>query len=82
MVLDLNAEGAAAMAARLTGAIAVQADVSKPADARAAVDAALRAFGRLDILVNNAGTSHRNKPMLDVTEEEFDRIFAVNVKSI
>lgn len=82
VVLDLNAEGAAAMAARLTGAIAVRADVSKPADARAAVDATLNAFGRLDILVNNAGTSHRNKPMLDVTEEEFDRIFAVNVKSI
>ncbi len=82
VVLDLNAEGAAAMAARLTGAIAVQADVSKPTDARAAIDAALGAFGRLDILVNNAGTSHRNKPMLDITEEEFDRVFAVNVKSI
>ncbi len=39
-------------------------------------------FGRLDILVNNAGTSHRNQPMLDVSEAEFDRVFAVNVKSI
>jgi 3-oxoacyl-[acyl-carrier protein] reductase len=47
-----------------------------------AIAETIRAFGRLDIVVNNAGTSHRNKPMLDVTEEEFDRVFAVNVKSI
>ena len=40
------------------------------------------AFGQLDIVVNNAGISHRNQPMLDVSEEEFDRVFAVNVKSI
>ena len=38
--------------------------------------------GSVDIVVNNAGTSHRNQPMLDVSEEEFDRVFAVNVKSI
>ena len=41
-----------------------------------------QAFGGLDILVNNAGTTHRNKPALQVTEEEFDRIFKVNVKGI
>jgi NAD(P)-dependent dehydrogenase (short-subunit alcohol dehydrogenase family) len=39
-------------------------------------------FGRLDIVINNAGTTHRNKPMLEVTEAEFDRVFAVNVKSL
>ena len=38
--------------------------------------------GKLDILVNNAGTSYKNKPTLDVTEEEFDKVFTVNVKSI
>ena len=43
---------------------------------------AVTALGGLDILVNNAGTTHRNQPMLDVTEDEFDRVFAVNVKSI
>ncbi len=42
----------------------------------------LAKVGRLDIVVNNAGATHRNKPMTEVTEEEFDRIFAVNVKSI
>ena len=44
--------------------------------------ATLKAFGRLDIVVNNAGWTHRNKPILEVTEEEFDRIYAINVKAI
>jgi len=39
-------------------------------------------FGRLDVLVNNAGTTHKNGPLLDVDEATFDRIYAVNVKSI
>lgn len=83
VVTDINAEGAAAMAASLPGgAIGVGGDVSKLADAKAIVAATLKAFGKLDIIVNNAGTSHRNKPMIEVTEAEFDRVFAVNVKSI
>ena len=40
------------------------------------------AFGRIDIVVNNAGVSHRNQPMLEVDEAEFDHVYAVNVKSI
>ncbi len=47
-----------------------------------AVAATIRRFGDLSVIVNNAGVSHRNKPMLDVSEDEFDRVFAVNVKSI
>ena len=83
VVTDLNAEGAQKVAARLgNGAIGVGGDVSKLADAKAIVTAAIKAFGKLDIIVNNAGTSHRNKPMTEVTEEEFDRVSAVNVKSI
>ncbi len=42
----------------------------------------LDSFGKLDIVVNNAGWSHKNRPMLEVSEEEFDRVYAVNVKSI
>jgi len=57
-------------------------DVSRDADMAAGIRAAVDSFGRLDILVNNAGYTHRNGPMLDVSEEEFDRIYAVNVKSI
>jgi len=42
----------------------------------------LRGVGQLDIVVNNAGTTHRNQPLLGVSETEFDRVYAVNVKSI
>jgi 3-oxoacyl-[acyl-carrier protein] reductase len=60
----------------------VYGDVSKSADVERLPAAALEHFGRLHIVVNNAGTTHRNQPLLGVTEEEFDRIYAVNVKSI
>ena len=57
-------------------------DVSSDADVARLVASTLAAFGDLDIVVNNAGTTHRNQPMLDVTEDEFDRIYDVNVKSL
>ena len=57
-------------------------DVSKDADVAAMVQCALNTFGDLDIVVNNAGTTHRNQPMLEVAEEEFDRIYRINVKSL
>ncbi|WP_334146908.1 glucose 1-dehydrogenase [Hyphomicrobium sp.] len=63
-------------------AIAVAADVSQGADVTAMVGAAVRAFGGLDILVNNAGITHKNQSLMTVSEDEFDRIYAVNVKSI
>ena len=63
-------------------AIALKADVSNRADVERAAHVAIDAFGRVDIVVNNAGTTHRNKPLMEVEEAEFDRIFAVNVKSI
>jgi 3-oxoacyl-[acyl-carrier protein] reductase len=80
--VDLNGDAAAKVAAGIPGAIAVAADVSRAADVHRAVAETVRAFGSLDILVNNAGISHRNRPMLEVEEDEFDRVFAVNVKSI
>lgn len=60
-------------------AVAVQADVSKVADVRRLFREAEQAFGRLDILINNAGIFWA-KPLADVTEEEYDDIFAVNAK--
>jgi 3-oxoacyl-[acyl-carrier protein] reductase len=63
-------------------AAAEVADVSRDADVARLVGSALARFGRLDIVVNNAGTTHRNRPMLEVDEAEFERIYAVNVKSI
>ncbi|MGP8124051.1 MAG: glucose 1-dehydrogenase, partial [Xanthobacteraceae bacterium] len=83
VILDLNGEGAAKVATEAgNGAIALAGDVTRKADIDAAVGRAVKAFGRLDIVVNNAGWTFRNKPMLEVTEEEFDRVFAINVKSI
>lgn len=63
-------------------AVASQTDVTKSADVARMVELAVSTFGRLDILVNNAGTTHKNQPMLDVDEATFDRVYAVNVKSI
>jgi 3-oxoacyl-[acyl-carrier protein] reductase len=60
----------------------VPGDVTKRADIDAGVKKATEGFGRLDIIVNNAGWTHRNKPLLEVSEEEFDRVYAINVKSI
>jgi 3-oxoacyl-[acyl-carrier protein] reductase len=57
-------------------------DVSSDSDVAKLIAFALSTFGDLDVVVNNAGTTHRNQPMLDVAEEQFDRIFAVNVKSL
>jgi len=83
IVADIDDDAGARVAGSLgESARFVHADVSRDADMAAAVDAAVDRFGRLDILVNNAGYTHRNAPMLEVTEAEFDRIYAVNVKSI
>jgi 3-oxoacyl-[acyl-carrier protein] reductase len=82
-IVDIN-ENAAQDAAKNIGqnTIGFAADVSKAADVNAAVQKTVDAFGKLDIVINNAGISHRNRPMLEVDEAEFDRVFAVNVKSI
>ena len=58
------------------------ADVTNSAEVKALVDAAVQRFGRLDVMVNNAGWTHRNRPALEVSEAEFDKCFAVNMKSI
>lgn len=63
-------------------AVAVQADVSRGEDMHRLREAAMQAFGGVHVVVNNAGTSHRNQPLLGVTEEELDRVYAVNVKSL
>ena len=60
----------------------VHADVTNRAQVAAMIDTAIEAFGRLDILVNNAGYSHVNQPLTEVSEEDFDRTYAVNVKAI
>ncbi|MEM5428905.1 SDR family oxidoreductase [Cupriavidus oxalaticus] len=86
LVADLREDAAERVAAAIREAggqaRAVRADVSRGDDTEAMREAALAAFGDVHIVVNNAGTTHRNKPILDITEDEFDRVYAVNVKSI
>jgi len=82
-IVDIDEKGAQALAAELgDNAIAVGCNVAVLSEVSAAVQAVIARWGRVDIVINNAGTSHRNQPLLDTTEAEFDRVFAVNVKSI
>ncbi|MDA0963025.1 MAG: SDR family oxidoreductase [Proteobacteria bacterium] len=81
MVADINGDGAQALADEV-GGIAAQVDVGQSASVEAMASAAIRAFGHVDILVNNAGITHLPKPMETVTEDEFDRVLNVNVKSV
>ena len=82
-VIDINAEAAREVASQIgNSAFAMEADVSIDGDVSRMVQEAFDRWGQLDILVNNAGTTHRNQPMTEVTEEEYERIFAVNVKSV
>lgn len=83
LVADIQGDKAAAKAAEVgNAATACQVDVADSASMEAMVRAALDAFGHVDFLVNNAGITHLPTPMEDVSEEEFDRVLAVNAKSI
>ena len=83
VVADRDGDGAARAAARSGNqAIGVRADVTVAADVAAMVEAAQARFGGLDILVNNAGMGHVPQPLEDLSEDDFDRILAVNVKAI
>lgn len=82
-VLDINIDKAREAARRIgRRAFAVACDVSRARSVDTAIARVVAKAEQIDILVNNAGTSHRNQPMLDVSEAEFDTVFAVNVKSI
>jgi len=83
VVADLDIARGEALAAELGEAARfVRCDVSSGPDVDALVAACVEAYGTPGIVVNNAGTTHRNSPLMDVDEATFDRMFAVNVKSI
>jgi len=83
VIADLNEAGLDRAAGEIGGETRTAVgDVSRGADVRRMVDAAVQHFGGLDVVVNNAGTTHRNRPMLEIDEAGFDRVYAVNVKSI
>ena len=81
MVADINATAALAIADEI-GGIACTVDVANGASVAAMAKAAHDAWGRIDILVNNAGITHLPQSMEDVSEAEFDRVLAVNAKSV
>jgi len=79
VVADIDEAGGRRVTEEIDGALFVATD---NASMQNLVDATVGEFGRLDIFVNNAGIAQRNGPMCEVPEAVFDRIFAVNVKSI
>lgn len=82
-VVDIRGDAAERVAKEIgNGAIALTADVGAAADVQRVVDETRARLGTPNILVNNAGTTHKNRPILEVDEATFDRIFRVNVKSI
>jgi 3-oxoacyl-[acyl-carrier protein] reductase len=86
VVNDINVRGGQRVADEISASGAVAGfcagNVAADADVAALVHWTLDTHGRVDVIVNNAGTTHRNRPLLEVSEAEFDRIYAVNVKSL
>ena len=83
-IADVNGDGAKAVAQEIQSqggrAVAVKTDVSKRGDVADMVEATVKAFGGVDIAVNDAAVTERGSSVLNVTEEAWDRILAVNLK--
>ncbi|MCC7166257.1 MAG: SDR family oxidoreductase [Rhodospirillales bacterium] len=86
VVADIDPTAADRVAAGIAGtggqAVACAVDVAQGASVERLAGVTTQAFGRLDICVNNAGIAQRYGPILDVAEAEFDRLMAINVKSL
>ncbi|HXN85362.1 MAG TPA: SDR family NAD(P)-dependent oxidoreductase [Candidatus Binataceae bacterium] len=85
-IVDINKESADETVRRITSAggdtIAIRADVSNSEDARAMVTETVAKFGGLDIIYNNAGIEGEGRFMAEVTEEQFDRVIAINLRGV
>jgi 3-oxoacyl-[acyl-carrier protein] reductase len=86
VVADVDAAAGERVTQALRGAgasaVFTKVDVSRSDDVKSMVETCVKEFGRIDIMVNNAGVSHPNRPLLDVSEAMFDRVYAVNCKSL
>ena len=82
VIADLDGEGAREIAAELPGAIAFEIDVADETMNRELVATSVEAFGKIDVYCANAGVPHRVKPMVHMDVSEFDRTFAINVRSV
>ena len=81
VIADLNGDAADRLAQEI-GGLAVRADISRGTDVQALAKTATQKFGDIDILVNNAGIGHKPQPLETLPEEIFDRIVAINAKSV
>ena len=81
VVADINLENAEKVAMD-SGGFAVEVDVSNSSSFKNLVDKTLEKFGKIEIMVNNAGITHLPNSMENISEAEFDKIFAVNSKSV
>ena len=81
VVADINLENAEKVV-MASGGLAVEVDVSNSLSFKNMVDKTLEKFGKIEIMVNNAGITHLPNSMEDISESEFDKIFAVNSKSV
>jgi len=81
MVADINTAAANKIADEI-GGIAITVDVSDNASVGAMAERAIATFGKLDILINNAGVTHLPAPLETVSEDDFDRVLNVNIRSV
>lgn len=83
MVADINQQSADAIVEKVgSNTFAQVVDVANGDSMKAMAEVAIKRFGQLDIMVNNAGITHLPQAMEDITEDEFDRVLAVNAKSV
>jgi 3-oxoacyl-[acyl-carrier protein] reductase len=83
MIADLNTDMAHELAAQIGDEVQViRCNVADDASVRAMVETTQTVFNQIDILINNAGTTHLPAPMEEVSEADFDKVFAVNCKSV
>ena len=86
VVADINAPEGESIASEIRDsggdAVYIHADVTSRSDTKGMISAAVEHSGQLDILINNAGFSHANKSFTEVADEEFDRVYNVNVKAV
>jgi len=83
VIADINSDAATAMAEELgSDTLGMKVDVTNADDVAMMVEATIQSMGGIDILVNNAGMGHEPEPLEDLSEDAFDRIFQLNIKSI
>ncbi len=86
LAADVNADALRRVVAEIAAAggraVGKRTDVSRSDEVAAMVADALALHGRIDVLVNNAGFSHLSGPVWELEEDEFDRVFATNVKGV